>query len=108
MRFWQPTTFERLAQAEAGDSPDDREDEPPPLRREREAVDLAFQPLSSNASLLTRLRAASPTKAVRGEIDVDRIVEQWSRGRSLAEMPRSTRRAWGAARSRSSSTAHAG
>ncbi len=67
----------------------------PPKKPERKPVDLSFLPLSSNASLLTRLRAASPTQAISGEIDVDRIVEEWGRGQFLAAMPRSSRKSWG-------------
>ena len=64
-------------------------------KRKRKSVDLSFLPLSSNASLLTRLRAASPTRTISGEIDVDRIVDEWGQGRFLAAMPRSARKVWG-------------
>ncbi len=98
--FWQGTHFEiRVRPAtETGEiaggvaPPTDKRST---KKRQRKPVDLSFLPLSSNASLLTRLRAASPTQAISGEIDVGRIVEEWGRGRFLAALPRSSRKSWG-------------
>jgi formylglycine-generating enzyme required for sulfatase activity len=64
-------------------------------KAKRKPVDLSFLPLTSDASLLTRLRAASCTLATSGEIDVERIVEEWGRGRFLTTIPRSSRKVWG-------------
>ncbi len=98
--FWQATHFDVRVRPSAATGEIAGGVAPPRDHRsakkpERKPVDLSFLPLSSNASLLTRLRAASPTQAIGGEIDVDRIVEEWGRGRFLAAMPRSWRKSWG-------------
>jgi len=96
--FWQVTSFKVLPSVESGGIAGEAvapQGEPSTVERKRKPVDLSFQPLSSSASLLTRLRSASPTKTIRGQIDVDRIVEELSRGHFLAAMPRSSRKVWG-------------
>ncbi len=97
--FWQATHFNVRVRPSAETGGIAVEAAPPKERsmkkRERKPVDLSFMPLSSSTSLLTRLRAATPTQAISGEIDVDRIVEEWGRGRFLAALPRSSRKSWG-------------
>ncbi len=98
--FWQAMTFEVRVRPSAETGGSGGGTAPPKgersaKKRKRKSVDLSFLPLSSNASLLTRLRAASPTRTISGEIDVDRIVDEWGQGRFLAAMPRSARKVWG-------------
>ena len=52
------------------------------------AVDLGRKPADA-------LRAASFMLAISGEIDVERIVEEWGQGRFLTTIPRSSRKVWG-------------
>ena len=98
--FWQATHFEVLnrpsaeTEATTGGAARNRQDQSTE-KYDRKPVDLSFLPLSTNTSLLTRLRAASPNRMVGGEIDVDRIVEEWGRGRLLAALPRLARKSWG-------------
>ncbi len=95
VRFWQPTRFQILERPVSVTRGTAVKPARPSGRLERRSVDLSFLPLSSNASVLTRLRTSSPTKAISGELDVDRIVEEWGRGRFLASMPRTSRTIWG-------------
>ncbi len=52
-------------------------------------------PLASGAAILTRLRRVSAFSRTSGEPDVERVVEQLSRGRFLAVLPRRSRKSWG-------------
>jgi formylglycine-generating enzyme required for sulfatase activity len=98
--FWRATHF-RLLDPPAADAQEVSgraaapKDARPNEEPERQPVDLSFLPLSNDASLLTRLRAAASAQRIRGEIDVDRIVDEWGRGRFLAVLPSSSRKVWG-------------
>ena len=54
-----------------------------------------FLPLSSDAAVLTTLQSASPSRECGTELDVDRIVDLWGRGRFMETMPRRMHKTWG-------------
>jgi len=56
---------------------------------------LPFMPLATDASILTAIRSATPARSSSGELDVDRIVERWGRGRFLDALPRRDRKSLG-------------
>jgi formylglycine-generating enzyme required for sulfatase activity len=97
--FWQATQFDVLPSIESEPPETDEKTISAEKTRfkpaERKPVDLSFLPLTSDASLLTRLRVASSALAISGEIDVERIVAEWGRGRFLTTIPRSSRKVWG-------------
>jgi formylglycine-generating enzyme required for sulfatase activity len=73
---------------------DHTEDDPEPLERHDQAPP-AFSSLTSGAAVLTRLRRVAAFSRTSGEPDVERIVEQLSRGRFLEVLPRRSRQSWG-------------
>jgi hypothetical protein len=54
-----------------------------------------FLPLASDAAVQTTLRAASPSRERGTEIDVDRIIDIWGRGRLMEAVPRRLHKSWG-------------
>ncbi len=54
-----------------------------------------FLPLASDAVVQTTLRAASPSRECGTEIDVDRIIDLWCRGRLMEAVPRRMHKSWG-------------
>jgi formylglycine-generating enzyme required for sulfatase activity len=59
------------------------------------AIPVSSLSLTSNASLLTRLRRDSAFERTTAELDVERVVERLSRGHLLESIPRRSRRSWG-------------
>lgn len=76
--------------------PGDKLVSPPELTEEEDVAEAAVHaPLASGASILTRLRRVSAFSRTSGEPDVERVVEQLSRGRFLEVLPRRSRKSWG-------------
>jgi formylglycine-generating enzyme required for sulfatase activity len=67
----------------------------PPEPTEDEAEPAVHSPLATNAAVLTRLRRVATFSRTSSEPDVERVVEQLSRGRFLEVLPRRSRRWWG-------------
>ncbi len=68
------------------------------VRAEPRADDaaLTFEPLAPIADILTRLRRRTEMQRWGREVDVERLVDEFSRGRQLDSIPRRRHRAWGA------------
>ena len=67
----------------------------PPVPTEDDVEPAVYSPLASNAAVLTRLRRVAAFSRTSGEPDVERVVEQLSRGRFLDVVPRRSRKSWG-------------
>jgi len=57
---------------------------------------LIFDPLAPTADVITRLRRLTEMKRAGREVDIDRLVDEISRGRQPQVVPRKMHRAWGA------------
>ena len=68
---------------------------PPPKPGEEKTEPLVHSPLASSAAILTRLRRVSAFSRASVEPDVERVMEQLSRGRFLEVLPRRSRKSWG-------------
>jgi formylglycine-generating enzyme required for sulfatase activity len=77
---------ERVEEGEAAE-----QEHSAPVRRSVPDV----SPLASGPAILTRLRRASAFSRVSREPDVERVVDDLSRGRFAAVLPRRSRSAWG-------------
>jgi formylglycine-generating enzyme required for sulfatase activity len=88
--FWYADTFASHEPLVPGD-----EIVSPTEPTEDDAAIAVHSPLASGAAILTRLRRVSAFSRTSGEPDVERIVEQLSRGRFLEVLPRRSRKSWG-------------
>jgi formylglycine-generating enzyme required for sulfatase activity len=91
--YWYARSFrvhERLAATSPRVAPDETASIPGPA-----LASMAPAPLASGPSILTRLRRVSAFERMAGEVDIDRVVAQVSRGRLLENLPRRSRRSWG-------------
>jgi formylglycine-generating enzyme required for sulfatase activity len=67
----------------------------PPERPEDIAETAVHSSLASGAAILTRLRRVAAFSRTSGEPDVERMIDQLSRGRFLDVLPRRSRKSWG-------------
>jgi formylglycine-generating enzyme required for sulfatase activity len=88
--FWYADSFASHSPLVPGD-----EIVSPPEPTEDEEEPAVHSPLASGAAILTRLRRVSAFSRTSGEPDIERIVEQLSRGHFLEVLPRRSRKSWG-------------
>jgi formylglycine-generating enzyme required for sulfatase activity len=87
--FWYADSLESLAPVPG------REIVSPPERPEGDVGPAVHAPLASNAAVLTQLRRVAAFSRTSGETDLERVVDQLSRGRFLEVLPRRSRKSWG-------------
>jgi len=92
--FWRLETFDTVVREAPRPEPR-RPSLAAPRWRGRGETMPDFTPLAPKRVVLTRLRRVSALRRTTHEIDMQAVVDQLSRGRSLDGMPLCQRRAWG-------------
>jgi len=89
--FWQASLFRPVGTLDSREQRRDKDVAPVPTPH---FAPMAFAPLSSSTSLLTRLRRLSVFSDLSGDLDIDQIVDRLGRCQFLPRLPRLPRARW--------------